>query len=307
MTDVCQELKRFTNQVHSFAKSYLVISEECQRSKATIMKDQSKKSKDNKRSLLLTLLMHSVVIAICVYPFLTSSTPVPTEYDTVVMVDFSQSAAAASEDIKIRNEVKRPVTERKAAPKNPAPPAAPAKPAPPVLTSPSPMPPVKEVPTSTPDPEPVLKPNPVPAPVIIKPTKDPGPPASTDDNDGDSNASGKETGSSEIGKGSTVSDVGKGKAPIGSALEGDGILTRAVIYRPALDEVVKKNGTVVLNICINQRGRVIGVKWNEDRSTIKDTDIVREAIDKATKYRFETSFDAPSRECGALSIHIKGL
>jgi outer membrane biosynthesis protein TonB len=272
------------------------------------MKDSINKRKDRRRSMLLTLLLQSIVVGVCVFPFLSGSIPATEKYDTVVEFDFTQSAAAASADVKVRNEVKRPITERKAAPKNPAPPASPAKPAAPVLTSPSPLPPVRDVPKSVPTPEPVLTPNPAPAPVIVdKPAKDPGPPASTADNDGDSNASGVATGSPETGKGSTVSDVGEGKAPIGSALEGDGILTRAVVYRPALDEVVKQNGTVVLNICINQQGRVIGVKWNEERSTIKDTDIVREAIDKATKYRFETSYDAPSRECGALSISIKGL
>jgi len=273
------------------------------------MKEITKKQKDRKRSMILALITHSFIIGICLYPFLTSSLPEPELYDTVVAFDFTQSAAAASEDIKVRNEVKRPVTERKAAPKNPAPPAVPTKPTPPIITAPSPMPPVKDVPaTPAPAPEPVLTPDPTPAPVIVdSPAPDPGPPASTADNDGDSNASGKATGSPETGSGSTVSDKGKGKAPIGSALEGDGILTRAVIYRPALDEVVKQNGSVVLNICINQRGRVIGVKWNEERSSIKDTDIVREAIEKAKSYRFETSYDAPSRECGALSIHIKGL
>ncbi|MFK8057010.1 MAG: hypothetical protein AB8F78_12880 [Saprospiraceae bacterium] len=269
------------------------------------MKEITKKQKDRKRSMLLALIMHSLVIGICLYPFLTSSLPVPEKYDTVVAFDFTQSAAAASEEDKVRNEVKRPVTERKAAPKNPTPPAAATTPTPPVLTAPSPMPPVKDIPAKS---KPVFKPAPTPAPAVVKTPKTvPGPPASTADNDGDSNASGKETGSPETGKGNTVSDKGAGKAPIGSALDGDGILTRAVIYRPALDEVVKQNGSVVLNICINQRGRVIGVKWNKERSTIKDTDIVRDAIEKAKAYRFETSYDAPSRECGALSIHIKGL
>jgi len=273
------------------------------------MKEITKISKDRKRSFLLALTMHTVVIGICLYPFLTSSLPDQAKYDTVVEFDFTQSAAAASEQVKVRNEVKRPVTERKAAPKNPTPPAVQAKPTPPILTAPSPMPTVKDLPTPpAPTPEPVFTPDPTPTKVvIIKPVPNPGPPASTKDNDGDSNASGEATGSPETGKGSTVSDVGEGKAPIGSALEGDGILTRAVIYRPALDEVVKQNGSVVLNICINQRGRVIGVKWNKERSTIKDTDVVREAIEKAKDYRFETSYDAPSRECGALSIHIKGL
>jgi len=273
------------------------------------MKEITKKQKDRKRSMLLALMMHSLIVGVCLYPFLTSSVPTPAEYDTIVEFDFTQSAAAASENEKVRNEVKRPITERKAAPKNPAPPAKPAKPSPPVLTAPSPMPPVKDIPTpKAPTSEPVLTPDPTPAPVVVDaPSRTPGPPASTADNDGESNASGKTTGSPDLGTGSTVSDKGEGKAPIGSALEGDGILTRAVIYRPALDDVVKQNGSVVLNICINQRGRVIGVKWNEDRSTIKDTDIVREAIEKAKSYRFETSYDAPSRECGALSIHIKGL
>ncbi len=272
----------------------------------------TKDRRNQRKGLVLAIILHSAVLALCIYPFLTSETPEPQSYETVVEFDFTeQSAAAANAEKRVRNNVTREITERKAAPKNPAAPALPSRPAPPILNAPSPLPPVVDVPAPPvpdPEPEPVLTPDPTPAPVVVDvPAPDPGPPASTKDKDGDANASGDATGSPEKGDGATVSDEGSGKSPIGSALEGDGILVRQVVYRPSLDEVIKQNGSVVLNICINQRGRVIGVKWNEERSSITDTDLVRLAIEKAQEYRFKADYSAPSRECGALSIHIKGL
>lgn len=277
------------------------------------MKENIKERKDRRRGLLLAIMLHSLVVGVFIYPFLLTSSPKLENYETIVEFDFREDAASAAASAKVRerNNVTHPVTERKAAPKNPAPAALPSTPAPPILSEPSPLPPVVDLPTpKTPNPEPapVLKPDPSPAPVVVDVKKPkPGPATSTVESDGDANGSGKATGSPETGNGSTVADAGEGKSPIGSALEGDGVLVRKVIYRPNLDEVVKENGAIVLNICINRRGNVIGVKWNEEKSTIADTDLVKLAIDKAREYKFKTDLSAPVRECGTLSISIKGL
>lgn len=274
------------------------------------MPETNQEQRNRRRSLVVAIALHAAVIAIFVFPFLTHEATKPKPYETLVELDFRQSAAAASADIRVRNRVERPKAERAAAPKNPAPPAMPTKPAPPILTAPSPLPPIKDIPApKDPEPEPEPMPTPAPAPPVVAeaPSPEPGPPASTEDGAGDSNASGESTGAPETGEGETVSDVGEGLAPIGSALEGEGVLARTVVYRPDLGDIVRANGAIVLNLCINKQGRVIGVKYNEELSTIHDSDLVRKAIRKANDYRFETDYDAPTRECGTLSISIKGL
>lgn len=265
---------------------------------------------DRRRGLLLALALHGTFVALCVYPFLIGAVA-DDPYETVVTLDFRESAAAASAPERTRNPVHRPKTEVEAAPYNPAPPALPTKPSPPVLAAPSPLPPVPDVPAPdvpTPEPEPTIEPDPAPPIEVVEaPTLEPGPPASTVDGSGAANADGEVSGAPETGDDGAVADAGEGSSPAGSVLGGNGVITRAVVFRPSLDEVIVRNGRVVLDVCINQRGRVVQVRWNEDRSTISELDLVRRAQEKAKAYRFEADHDAPQLECGQLSIEIKGL
>ena len=266
---------------------------------------------DRRRGLLLALALHGSFVALCVYPFLRGSAADDTPYETVVELDFRRSSATANADARERIATERPLVEREAAPRNPAPPALPPKPSPPILTAPTPLPPVPDVAVveaPTPDPEPTTTPSPTPpAEAIEAPAAPPGPPASTVDGSGAANADGEATGAPERGDGAAVSDAGEGASSVGSAFGGDGVITRAVVYRPSLDEVIVENGVVVLDVCINQRGRVTKVRWNEDASTLTDLDLVRKAQTKAKEYVFETDRSAPRLECGRLSIRVKGL
>ena len=268
-------------------------------------------STDRRRGLVLALALQSAIVALCVYPFLAGSLADKLAYETVVELDFRQSAAAASADARVRNATPRPVPEYEAAPKNPAPPALPTKPSPPVIAAPTPLPPVPDVPAPAepePDPVPTIEPEPTP-PVEVPSTPAPesAPPASTVHGSGAANADGEVTGAPELGEGPTVGDAGEGASPVGSALGGKGVITRAVVFRPSLDDVIVENGVVVLDVCINQRGRVTQVQWNEEESSITDFDLVRRAQAKAKEYRFETDHAAPRLECGQLSIRIRGL
>ena len=249
--------------------------------------------RDRRRGIAVALALHTAVIAALLYPFLTGFVSDPEPYEVLVAVDFRQAAAQASAVKTTRTPTIKPTTRVKAAPKREAAPATPVDPSPPILVEKAPRP-VVIPPQLSP------KPDPTPAPA-------PGPVASDVEADGEANSDAGDTGSPSPGTDATVSDEGTGRAPIGAALEGDGILTRAVTYRPALGEIVRENGTVALNICINRAGRVIGVKWNEQRSTITDTELVRTAIAKARDYRFERDRSAPQRECGTLSITIDGV
>lgn len=233
---------------------------------------------DRRRSLLLALAFQAAFVALCVYPFLAGSLAEDDPYETVVEFDFRQNAAAASADTRARNATLRPVAERKAAPLTPAPPTLPDEPSPPVLAAPSPLPPVPDVPAPE-TPEPALA--------------ETAPPASTIGEDGTASTEGEVDGA--------------GESSVGSVFGGDGVITRAVVFRPALDDVIVENGTVVLDVCINQRGRVTKVRYNAERSTIHDLDVVRNAQAKAKDYRFEVDRTAPRLECGRLTIKIRGL
>ena len=263
---------------------------------------------DRRRGLLLAVALHGSFVALCVYPFLSRPATDDAPYETVVELDFRRSSAAANADARERNATERALAEREAAPRNPAPPALPPKPSPPILSAPTPLPPVPDVPeveAPTPEPEPTIAPS--PAPPVEVAAAPPGPPASAVDGAGAANADGDATGAPERGDGSTVSDIGEAASPVGSAFGGDGVITRAVVYRPSIDELIVENGVVVLDVCINQRGRVTKVRWNEDASTLTDLDLVRKAQAKAKAYVFETDRSAPRLECGRLSIRVKGL
>lgn len=281
---------------------------------SNIRTESPKQERDKRKGLLIALLLHGAVIAGFIYPLLTGAADDLEPYEMLVTLDFREpkvlSSSSANADTRERNEVKQEVTERESAPRNPAPPALPTKPAPPILTAPSPIPEVIDAP-EPPKPQPDVKPSPTPstAPVVIDvpaPTR-PGPVASPHDGKGSASGDGQSTGSPETGSGSTVSDVGDGNSDTGNGLNGNGILTREVIFRPALNSIIRTNGTIAINVCVNPDGNVVGAKWNEEKSTITDLDIVREALAKAQEYKFKRDVRAPRRECGVLSIIVKGI
>lgn len=109
--------------------------------------------------------------------------------------------------------------------------------------------------------------------------------------------------------GGGAADEGEGDADEGSAangngkgfIEGDGVLTRAVVKYGNTKELAKVNGTMVLKICINRRGVVTFAEWDKEQSSIKDSGIAREALKNVLEYRFEKDQSAPKKECGRLT------
>jgi hypothetical protein len=88
----------------------------------------------------------------------------------------------------------------------------------------------------------------------------------------------------------------------GDGLEGDGIITRKVIYRENITGVAKVNGRITMTICIDRQGRVIYAAYDPEKTTITDTQIIKEASYLATRYRFEPKYDAPKKEWGQLTF-----
>ncbi len=88
----------------------------------------------------------------------------------------------------------------------------------------------------------------------------------------------------------------------GDGLEGDGVITRKVIYRENIAGVAKESGRITLNICIDRQGRVVYVAYDPEKTTIADNEIIRQASHLAARYRFEAKYNAPKKECGQLTF-----
>jgi hypothetical protein len=89
--------------------------------------------------------------------------------------------------------------------------------------------------------------------------------------------------------------------------DGDGIFGRRVIYRADVKKITEREGTVVINLCVDRRGLVTHAAFNKDNSSIHDSEYVRRAMDVASDYLFEKDFSAPATQCGKLTFifHIE--
>lgn len=87
-----------------------------------------------------------------------------------------------------------------------------------------------------------------------------------------------------------------------NGLDGDGVITRKIIYRQDIKQAARHSGTIVVDLCIDRKGRVLTVANNDENTTIADMDMVRHALQLAAGYRFEIDYSAAKRECGSLTF-----
>ena len=87
-----------------------------------------------------------------------------------------------------------------------------------------------------------------------------------------------------------------------SGLDGDGVITRQVIYRANISEAAYESGQIVVDICINRQGKILTAANNTDNTTIDDMRMVRDVLELVTRYRFETDYSAALRECGRITF-----
>lgn len=93
-----------------------------------------------------------------------------------------------------------------------------------------------------------------------------------------------------------------GEAMGQEGLDGDGVITRQIIYRQDIAQAADYSGVIVVDICIDRQGKVMTARNNEDKTTIRDMDTVRKALSLSVGYRFETDYTAARRECGSLTF-----
>lgn len=86
---------------------------------------------------------------------------------------------------------------------------------------------------------------------------------------------------------------------------GDGLFNRKVIQRANVAQLAVKEGKVVVNLCVDQRGKVIYAECDMAKSTIKDASIIAKSEICATNYIFDEDPTAPVEQCGRLTFIFK--
>jgi TonB family protein len=91
-----------------------------------------------------------------------------------------------------------------------------------------------------------------------------------------------------------------GNGGIGFNLNG-----RSPIHLPKPDFTVQREGIVVVEITVDQNGRVIAAKAGEKGSTITDKTLYDAAKKAALESKFNVKSDAPERQIGTITYHFK--
>ncbi|RMF27629.1 MAG: hypothetical protein D6765_07255, partial [Bacteroidetes bacterium] len=105
-------------------------------------------------------------------------------------------------------------------------------------------------------------------------------------------------------RGTQTSQGTPGDGNEGLDFSGKDMFNRRVIFRPDIKRIVKVNGKIAVNLCINRDGRVTLVRWDRENSTIRDTDAVRKTLAATQRYRFERDYSVPARQCGKITFII---
>jgi hypothetical protein len=118
--------------------------------------------------------------------------------------------------------------------------------------------------------------------------------------DAETHADGGGSGSPIEGNQNGAAHAGDGGG--GDGLEGDGIITRKIIYRENITGAAKISGRITLNVCIDRQGKVVYAGYDPEKTTITDKEIIKQATHLALRYRYEAKYTAPKRECGQLTF-----
>lgn len=120
-------------------------------------------------------------------------------------------------------------------------------------------------------------------------------------------------GDSGTGKGNDDSgdddDSGRGTGGAGEGefdASGDGIFGRKVIEKNygALSKIYVKTGKIWVKTCVNRAGRVTYVEIDDVNTSIRDGQILRDALAAVQGYKFEEDYTAAKEQCGVLKFII---
>ncbi len=263
------------------------------------MQKQANEKKNRKKGLYLTFFFHAILIGAALIPFLGRDAEDQPQYEAAIVVDFSDFSSAASTSApkrtkkvkKQQKQVEKKVEQEKPKPEQKTKPLNTDE----LFEDPLPESeePADEI--DIPDPEPVM-------PVIEEvdteeAAEEEGEIAeeaseSGDGNDGDRGEG--DHGDMDAGEGEGVDDFG-----------GDGIFNRRVIKRGNVKSVTEQEGKIVINLCVNNEGRVTYADVDKAKSTIKNDYVLSKAEYCANQYIFERDYSVPKKQCGTLTFVFK--
>ncbi|MEO1434949.1 MAG: hypothetical protein AAFV80_05390 [Bacteroidota bacterium] len=93
--------------------------------------------------------------------------------------------------------------------------------------------------------------------------------------------------------------TGKGSADIGGGLAG-----RGVDARPTVTNRSQKQGKVRVKICVDPSGKVTSAEYSLSGSRTQDSYLVQLAKDSAKKFKFSANAMAPESQCGHIDFNF---
>lgn len=275
------------------------------------MNNQQEK-KNKKRGLWISMILHTSIILLALYPFLTIEQEDIIPPNRAVEIQFASiktpTSGASSKRVPKAKKKAKP-TPSKVKPKEVKPKPNP-KPTPkkkPVITSSEPNPPIKSTPKPI-EPKPNLKPvppappQPNPTPVVIETETVEVEQEGAAEEVADDNRSGSNNSDNSANNDGDSALEGEGT---GDDFSGDGLFKRKVIYRADVKKLTKRNGKITVNLCVDRTGHVISAEENEELTTILDRELVEKAVSLTKRYRFEKDNSAPREQCGKLTFLFK--
>ncbi len=88
------------------------------------------------------------------------------------------------------------------------------------------------------------------------------------------------------------------------SIYGQGIGKRKILDRPSILILSDQTGTVVVEVCINENGKIDYAEFNPAKSTLTKNSLVSLAIRKSKEFWFEKS--DYKKQCGFIVFNIKG-
>ena len=89
----------------------------------------------------------------------------------------------------------------------------------------------------------------------------------------------------------------------GSGRVGGGLGNRGVLHEPQISDRSQKTGRVVINVCVDQKGKVIKAEYTQKGSTTTDSELKEIARKAALQFRF-TDSDV-LEQCGTITVDFK--
>lgn len=80
---------------------------------------------------------------------------------------------------------------------------------------------------------------------------------------------------------------------------GAGLSGRKILVRPPVRDTSSLTGTVVVDLCVNRKGKVIAATYAPKGSNTKNEHLIQVALENARQYRFERS--KLRKQCGSIT------